>query len=167
MRPFGIDRDVEVPVPAEGETWAVGAVILNDRGEAFAQKRGPDRLLFPDCWDVVGGRVEPGEGLLDALAREIEEETGWQLRRVRRFLGIAVWQGDDDGGVRHEADYVVEVTGDLDHPAIEWSRHSTYAWFGPAELPLLKENRAPGEFLVHDLISRALPRHGTGHGPSV
>ncbi|MDX6312119.1 MAG: hypothetical protein QOF44_1583, partial [Streptomyces sp.] len=38
----------------------------------------------------------------------------------------------------------------------EWAKHSTYDWFGPADLPRLKENRTPAEFLVHDLIASAL-----------
>ncbi len=156
---FDLAPGVRVPVPASGETWTVGAVILNERGEAFAQKRGPDRRLFPDSWDIVGGHVEPGEALLDALAREIEEETGWRLRHVRRFLGVAEWTGDDGGGVRREADYVVEVEGDLSRPALEWSKHSAYGWFGPGQLQRLKENRSPGEFLIHDLVSRALQDH--------
>ncbi|MFJ9613423.1 NUDIX hydrolase [Streptomyces noursei] len=155
-QPFSVEHDVEQPVPAPGELWAVGAVILNRDGEAFAQKRSPHRRLFPDAWDVVGGHVEPGETILEALAREVEEETGWRLRHVRRYLGTTTWNGDDGAGLRHEADYLVEVEGDLDHPALEWSKHSTYDWFGPESLDRLKENREPGEFLIHDLIARAV-----------
>ncbi|MFH9402017.1 NUDIX hydrolase [Streptomyces sp. NPDC017638] len=151
-----VDDGVEFPVPADGEAWAVGAVILNQDGHAFAQKRSPERRLFPDCWDIVGGHVEPGETLLDTLAREVEEETGWRLRRVRRLLGITTWTGDDGDGLRHEADYLVEVDGDLGHPALEWSKHTAYDWFGPAGLHRLKENRASGEYLIHDLIAKAL-----------
>ncbi|WP_189389393.1 NUDIX hydrolase [Streptomyces sp. SDr-06] len=151
-----VDDGVAVPVPGAGEIWTAGAVILNQEGKAFAQRRGPDRALFPDCWDIVGGHVEPGESLLAALAREVEEETGWRLRRVRRLLGVTAWTGDDDGGVRHEADYLVEVDGDLDRPCLEWSRHTAYGWFGLQDLPRLKENRPAGEFLIHDLIAAAL-----------
>ncbi|MFE6666443.1 NUDIX hydrolase [Streptomyces sp. NPDC057697] len=158
-RLFTVGEGVEVPVPAPGEVWAVGAVVLGRDGRAFAQKRSPDRRLFPDTWDVVGGHVEAGESLLDALAREIEEETAWRLRHVRRFLGTSDWTGDDGAGLRHEADYLVEVDGDLDHPALEWSKHSAYGWFGPGDLARLKHNRLPGEFLVHDLIARALREH--------
>ncbi|WP_156724858.1 NUDIX hydrolase [Streptomyces apocyni] len=147
-----MDDGVDLPIPEHGQTWAVGAVILNPRGEAFAQRRAPDRRLFPDTWDIVGGHVEPGETLLDALAREVTEETGWHLTRVRRFLGVVTWTGDDGGGVRREADYLVEVCGDLDAPALEWSKHTAYDWFGPRDLDRLKENRAPGEFLIHDLL---------------
>jgi 8-oxo-dGTP pyrophosphatase MutT (NUDIX family) len=155
-QPVTVDQDVEIPAPVEGEVWTVGAVILNQQGKAFAQKRSTDRRLFPDTWDIVGGHVEPGEPLLETLAREIQEETGWRLRRVRRLLGITAWTGDDDGRLRHEADYLVEVDGDLDHPALEWSKHSEYDWFGPTDLHRLKENRSPGEFLIHDLISKVL-----------
>jgi len=154
--PFSVDHHVTLPVPAPGELWTVGAVILNHDGKAFAQKRSPHRRLFPDTWDIVGGHVEPGETLLEALAREIEEETGWRLRHVGRFLGTSVWNGDDGAGLRHEADYLVEVEGDLERPALEWSKHSAYGWFGPDSLDRLKENRATGEFLIHDLIAQAL-----------
>ncbi|MDF3301299.1 NUDIX hydrolase [Streptomyces tropicalis] len=151
-----VDGGVEIPVPAEGGTWTVGAVVRDGRGSAFAQRRGPDRRLLPGCWDVVGGQVEPGETLLEALAREVAEETGRRLRRVRRLLGTSVWTGDDDAGTRREADFLVEVDGDLDRPALEWSKHTAHDWFGPEDLPHLKENRRPGEFLVHDVIAAAL-----------
>ncbi|WP_438290365.1 NUDIX hydrolase [Streptomyces sp. HUAS TT7] len=165
QQPVAVAAGVEIPVPADGEVWTVGAVVLHQDGRAFAQKRSPDRRLFPDCWDIVGGHVEPGESLLDTLAREVEEETGWYLRRVRRLLGITTWTGDDGGGTRHEADYLVEVEGDLDNPALEWSKHTAYDWFGPADLHRLTENRAPGEYLIRDLIAEAL-QDRTGAGQS-
>ncbi|WP_405791215.1 NUDIX domain-containing protein [Streptomyces sp. NBC_00029] len=154
---FSVDPGVELPVPAPGEVWTVGAVVLNGAGEAFAQKRSPGRRLFPGTWDIVGGHVEAGETLLEALAREVEEETGWRLRHVRRILGTTSWTGDDGAGLRHEADFLVDVEGDLEHPALEWSKHCAYGWFGPDDdLALLKEKRLPGEFLIHDLIARAV-----------
>ncbi|TDC62329.1 NUDIX domain-containing protein [Streptomyces hainanensis] len=155
-RPVSVDPGVEFPVPAAGEMWAVGAVILNERGEVFAQRRSPRRRLFPDTWDLVGGHVEPGESLLAALVREVAEETGWRVRRVRRFLGVLTWVGDDGLGRRHEADYLVDVSGDLAAPALEWEKHPEFGWFGPAELDRLKENRRPEDQLVHRVAARAL-----------
>ncbi|MFC9067084.1 MULTISPECIES: NUDIX hydrolase [Streptomyces] len=151
-----IDDGVEFPVPAAGELWAVGAVVLNGRGEVFAQRRSAARRLFPDTWDLIGGHVEPGETLLAALVREVAEETGWRLRRVRRHLGVLTWEGDDGLGLRHEADFVVEVDGDLSAPRLEWSKHPRYGWFGPANLAELKDNRAPHEQLVYEVAARAL-----------
>ncbi|MGW0084309.1 NUDIX hydrolase [Streptomyces sp. NPDC003393] len=153
---FTVDDGVEVPGPTSGEVWTVGAVILSQDGRAFAQRRSPDRRLFPGVWDIVGGHVEAGETVLEALAREVAEETGWRLTHVVRFLGTTTWTGDDGGGLRHEADYLVEVDGDLGHPTLEWSKHSAYGWFNPGNLARLKENCRPGEFLIHDLIARAI-----------
>jgi ADP-ribose pyrophosphatase YjhB (NUDIX family) len=52
----------------------VGAVISNGDGQLLLIKRGnePGRGL----WSVPGGRVEPDESLIAAVAREVKEETG-------------------------------------------------------------------------------------------
>ncbi|MEU6198184.1 NUDIX domain-containing protein [Streptomyces sp. NPDC047061] len=123
-------------------------MILSRRGEAFAQRRSPGRRLFPDTWDVVGGHVERDESLLAVLAREAEEETGWRLRRVCRLLGVTSWTGDDGGGLRHDADYVGEVDGDLGSP--DWSGRSTPPTTGSA--PPTPTFCPPSQFMVHDLI---------------
>ena len=72
---------------------AVGAVV----------RRGDEVLLIRRArgtavgqWSIPGGRVEFGEGLKAALAREVLEETGLEVK-VGRFLGWAERMGDDPG----------------------------------------------------------------------
>lgn len=54
----------------------VVAGLLRRDGQVLLCHRRHDRRHYPDVWDLPGGRVEPGESLVDALRRELEEELG-------------------------------------------------------------------------------------------
>ena len=52
-------------------------------------RRGSEALLVRSSrrgWEFPGGEVEPGESVMDALAREIREETGVEVRPAA-FVG--------------------------------------------------------------------------------
>lgn len=55
----------------------VGALIHDAEGRLLVVRRGrePSRGL----WSIPGGRVEPDESDLDAVRREVREETGLQV----------------------------------------------------------------------------------------
>lgn len=58
----------------QAPTLAVGAVVLDADGRLLVVQRG-----HPPAhgrWTLPGGRVEPGEQLREAVARELDEETG-------------------------------------------------------------------------------------------
>ncbi len=52
----------------------VGAVIWNAQHEIVLIRRGQEPRLGE--WSIPGGKVEWGEGLREALLREVREETG-------------------------------------------------------------------------------------------
>jgi 8-oxo-dGTP diphosphatase len=138
----------------------VGAVIVDPQGRAFVHRRGYDRALFPGCWDIPGGHVERGEDVLDALGREVHEETGWRLDSVLAELGEARWAGDD-GIERCERDYLVAVRGDLSAPRLEAPKHIEFAWVGVEDLDRLMENRRPEQILVRDIVRRGIETAAT------
>jgi 8-oxo-dGTP diphosphatase len=149
----------------------VGGVIHDRNGRAFIQRRTSCRTLFPGTWDIVGGHVAPSEQLVEALQREIAEETGWRLARVLVELNISEWIGAD-GLTRREADYLVEVEGNLTRPLIEVAKHDQYRWITRRDLPMLLENRSRGDDLVFRIVERALAllhpsrrSDGTHHPP--
>ena len=55
-----------------------GTVLMIDK------VTGPE----PNRWDLPGGGLQPGEPLIQALKREIQEETGLSDFRVERLLTI-------------------------------------------------------------------------------
>ena len=138
-----------------GVLLTVGAVVVDSAGRAFVHRRGPHRTLFAGCWDIPGGHVEPGEQPLEALARELREETGWRLASVVAELGEVVWTGDD-GLERRELDFLVQVDGDLGAPRLELPNHVEHAWLALGEVDRVVERGLPEEALLRDLLVRGI-----------
>jgi 8-oxo-dGTP pyrophosphatase MutT (NUDIX family) len=146
---------LQAKAEADGKQCLVGAVILNEQGQAFVQKRSATRRLWPGCWDLAGGHVEPGETLEEALRREIREETGWKLTRIRAIIDL--YEGSIEGGGEiYEVDFLVEIEGDLEHPQLEWSKNSEFRWVSLSEIELLKENRPSTDLFVYTMVKKGL-----------
>ena len=83
----------------------VGAVIVKE-GQILLVKRGsePGKGL----WAVPGGKVERGESLRHALAREVEEETGLVTE-----IGEVAWVGEHLSDDHHVVliDFFAQVKG--------------------------------------------------------
>jgi ADP-ribose pyrophosphatase YjhB (NUDIX family) len=73
----------------ERPTLAVGAVIVEYGRLLLVQRSKPPAA---GKWAVPGGRVEPGESLPEAAAREVREETGLEVE-----VGEIAWRGESIG----------------------------------------------------------------------
>jgi isopentenyldiphosphate isomerase len=55
----------------------VHVLVFNQRGELLLQKRSMNKDVAPGKWDTsVGGHIEAGETISEALNREMKEELG-------------------------------------------------------------------------------------------
>lgn len=54
------------------------AVVVRD-GRVLLAHRHPRRDWYPDCWDLVGGHLDRGEGPRAAMVRECREEIGIEV----------------------------------------------------------------------------------------
>ncbi|HEY7415251.1 MAG TPA: NUDIX domain-containing protein [Ktedonobacteraceae bacterium] len=146
---------LQTEAEAEGKRCCVGALIFNHQGRLLLQKRSPDRKLFPNCWDIIGGHVEPGETLTAALAREIREETGWELSCLISLVHICEWEAEPYG-TRREFDFLVEVEGDLEHPRLEKGKHTAFRWINLEDLDVLKKEQLAGGNELYQMVKKAL-----------
>ena len=146
-------QDFAASAVRDGRELVVGAVVADPAGRLFVQRRSPDRELFPGAWDLVGGHAEPGEGVRAALARELEEETGWTLRALGPVAWVLDWEAADRA--KREIDLIVEADGVLSEPRLEPGKHTGFRWLRPADLPLLLEARDPADRFVHDVAASA------------
>lgn len=83
----------------------VGAVVVRD-GALLMVKRGRDPGA--GLWSIPGGRLEHGEYIVDAIKREVREETGLDVE-VGDLLGILELPGETHFVI---LDHRAVVTGD-------------------------------------------------------
>ncbi len=104
------DRSDDVQAPPVRPEVCVGAIAI-DRDRLLLIRRG--RGAAQGQWSVPGGRVETGETLMAAVAREVYEETGLEVV-AERFVGMVERISDDYHFVIH--DYLVTVLDERPKP---------------------------------------------------
>ena len=98
----------------------VAAAVISDSRLLVAQRARPPELA--GRWELPGGKVDRGEPLLEALAREVEEETGLMLAASRRLSTREMLS--PRGRTVREHVYAVTAIG-----AVSLSReHDRHAW---------------------------------------
>ena len=113
------------------ERYAVGALVRKGQAILIMQRRADDFL--PNVFEIPGGGVEAGEDVLDALARELREETGMTLAEVQQVAGGFDYVNEDGQRVR-QLNFVVEtiepdVVNHPEHQAVAWIDATTLEMF--------------------------------------
>ncbi|WP_245716180.1 NUDIX domain-containing protein [Micromonospora humi] len=130
---------------------SVSVVIVDDHARLLLVRHAGHR----DGWAVPGGAVELGESPADAAVREIREEIGIRIGKLRLLdvLGGADYEVTYPNGDRVAYVTAVYQAGIADGtPAADLDEISELGWFTPAQLPGVGLNR----------FTRALLR-ATGH----
>jgi len=111
----------------------------------------PDHLHQGGLWEFPGGKVESGEDVLEALARELHEELGITVRAARPL--IRIYHDYDDRSVLLD---VWRVTGFAGEPQgregqpVEWVTPDQLAkrQFPEANLPIVTAVSLPPLYLI-------------------
>lgn len=75
-RPLGKTHVRGTPM-AKGEYHLVVFVwVFNSHGQVLMTKRSPEKQSYPNLWEHTGGAAMAGESSIQAIRRELLEETG-------------------------------------------------------------------------------------------
>jgi ADP-ribose pyrophosphatase YjhB (NUDIX family) len=107
------------------------ALCVDERGRLLLARRA--HPPYEGRWDTPGGFVEEDEHPLDALRRELREETGLEVE-PGRFLGVWMdqYSEDETGPWTLNLYWLARVLGGEPQAADDVSE---LRWFGPDELP--------------------------------
>lgn len=132
-------------MPSDRFVLAVAAVIIKAR-RVLAMRRAPHKDAGAGLWETLSGRVERDEQPLDAVLREINEESGLEVRLDPRPVDAYVARRGDAPMVVivYRAEW---VAGEVRRS----SEHDAHAWWTPAEF---RERSSLGR--LADAIDRAM-----------
>jgi 8-oxo-dGTP diphosphatase len=126
------------------------AVLERADGRVLLARRPPQKV-YAGYWEFPGGKVEPGETTAAALAREVHEELGVEVRRadpwitnvftyphatVRlHFFRVRAWHGEPQA---------------REHDGLSWEdpRHVALEPLLPANGPVLRGLMLPAEYAI-------------------
>lgn len=150
-------RVLQKSAEREGRQSVVDAALYDEHGRIFVMRRSCTRAWFPGCWDLPGGKVERGERLEEALAREVREETGWHLLSVDALITITDWALEDATGMQRvrQFDFLARTTRRSTTPTIDAAHFTDYRWLAPNALSMLTEGRQLGDDVIINVIRRA------------
>ncbi|MBI2103152.1 NUDIX domain-containing protein [Candidatus Woesearchaeota archaeon] len=108
-----------------------GFVVHNGRililREASSYKEGSNRGRY----DIVGGRIKPGEHFSESLLREIKEETGLTVKIGRPFF-VNEWRPQVKGEAWHVVATFLECEA-VQQNVVLSDDHDHFLWIDPRE----------------------------------
>lgn len=139
----------------KGELRVAVGVIRDAQNRVLIAQR-PKHVHQGGLWEFPGGKLEAGESVEAALARELEEELHLHLRRSLPLLTVR--HAYPDRRVKLEVREVTEWQGQphgRENQPIRWvepERLSEYA-FPAANLPIITAVRLPDAYAILDLAA--------------
>lgn len=132
----------------------VYALIQNKQGEYLVTQRALDKKWAAGQWEVPGGGAMAGESSLDAIRREIYEETGLDISQDETSVIYSYKNIDEKGGDNYFADiYLIKKDFSLDDVKIDLKEATGVKLASLDEIKKLQETDG---FLHYSRIAAAL-----------
>lgn len=134
---------------------AAKAAIINPLGQILILREastGKDTTKEGQ-WGLIGGRLNPGEGLFKGLKREVKEESGLEdITISEQPIYVSEWYPVIRGIPHHIVGIFMRCQTSTD--VVELSdEHDDYAWIDPAERHKY-EMMEPDCFVIDKLVTQ-------------
>ncbi|MGB9672641.1 MAG: NUDIX domain-containing protein [Anaerolineales bacterium] len=133
----------------------VGAVIYRKSdGRYLLLQRSPQKDFAQSIWEPVTGRLEQGEGFVDALYREVMEEIGIAVQPMVILGTTHFYRGNPQP--ENELIGVVFLCQPIEEDQILIStEHARFVWVNAAEATALLTDNSPPTLWTRRIIQRA------------
>lgn len=108
-----------------------GILFINSASEVLlALRDDKPNIPFPNCWDIPGGHIEPGETAEQCVIREMQEEIGHTIRQPTLFR---VYEFPD------HRDHIFWARADFDLSDVKLNEGQRLKWFSYDEIKATHE----------------------------
>lgn len=117
--------------------------ILKCGGKFLLVKRSEQDEIFPGMWQNLGGKVELGETIENAVKREINEETGLKTKNHPQFIQSYSWKKDTNSPVRLGLIFMISLKGKTEnYKIILNSELADFGWFAFEEIKKMNQSNS-------------------------
>jgi nucleoside triphosphatase len=123
------------------ETRVIVSAIVKKDDQFLFGKKPKDIGPYPNTWHLLGGGVNSGESILDAIKREVSEESGITIKNIKSISFDEDYEPNKHGVETHYIFLVFQAeyeSGEL-KPKDDINE---LRWIDRSELPKLNLNRA-------------------------
>lgn len=110
------------------EKIVVGGVISNNKNEFLILRRNIDDFMGGIC-EIPSGNMEVGENIVEALTREVREETNLDVENILLYINYFDYISGSGKKARQYNFYVKVREGD-----IKLTEHDLYSWMSIEEI---------------------------------
>lgn len=115
-------------------------MALQCEGKFLLVQRSNDDDIFPGKWQNLGGKIEAGETVENAIRREVKEEIGLEIDEQPTFLQSYSWKKDNNSPVRLGLIFLVNLRGKIKDYQINLDNElENFGWFTFKEINKMNE----------------------------
>ncbi len=133
----------------------IGALIWDPQADAYLiLRRAASKDFAGGMWECVTGRVDQGESYLDALQREIYEETGISAR-IACFLGVTHFYRGESLPENELLGVIFLCATDQPAAICLSEEHDAYQWVTAVDAPALLSATDPSTRWLARVVQQA------------